>query len=210
MPKSKGIISTLTDRIIDMFSLMIVALIGSSILSSEIKGNLSLFLFAYMAVLIIVFIIFTIFINNKNFFKKVLKPVRKFKPEWHEKLINSYDNVLNAYNVYVKKKKTMIKSIFLSITAWAFIYYQAFLVTEAFSLNLSFWQVLSVFPVTTLVSILPISIAGLGTREATLILLIPSLTLHGIIPMSLVLSIITIWIPVLIGFLITNIPYLEK
>lgn len=210
MPKSKGLLSTITDRVMDLFSLIIVAFIGSMGIITSIGYQLPIFILSFLASSIGGFLFFSWVINNKKTFKKILSPINRFSESFYKKIINSYENLLSAYNIYIKNPKQLFYSLLLSIIAWFGVYIQGYIITEAFSLNLSIWQVLSVFPISTLVSILPISIAGLGTREATLTLLLPTLVLADIIPMSMILSIVTIWIPTLIGFLITNNSYLEK
>jgi len=210
MPKTKGLISIIADKVIDIFSLILIATFGSLAFVSSKGFELSFFIVAYFVILCIGLIFFNFMIKNKNFFLKMLKPIKHFSKSFHEKIINSYENILSAYKIYTKNPKKLLFSLFLSLTSWLLVYFQGFIITQAFSMDISLIQVLSVFPISTLVSILPISIAGLGTREATLLFLLPNISLSSIIPMSLVLSIISIWIPTLIGFLISNLSYLER
>jgi glycosyltransferase 2 family protein len=57
----------------------------------------------------------------------------------------------------------------LTIIMWALIFLLAWCVAAGFGIDVSAGYIFLIIPVVTLVEILPVSVAGLGTREATVI-----------------------------------------
>lgn len=68
----------------------------------------------------------------------------------------------------LRKKDTFLFLIYLVI-GWSFYFYARYAISEALGLNLSLLQVVIVSVLSTIVALLPISVAGIGTREITTI-----------------------------------------
>jgi uncharacterized protein (TIRG00374 family) len=77
----------------------------------------------------------------------------------------------------------------------------AYSVGLSLGINVPFIYYLSIFPLATLVSLIPISVAGLGTREATLISLFGlfGIAATKVFSMSLITFFIAGIIPAIIG-----------
>jgi uncharacterized protein (TIRG00374 family) len=68
------------------------------------------------------------------------------------------------------KGSGQFRSSFLTILGYAIFYYQFYLVAQAFQLPLSYMQIVFVMAFSSLVGLVPVTIAGIGTREATLLI----------------------------------------
>ena len=60
----------------------------------------------------------------------------------------------------------------LSVLAHGLFFYQCFLIAQAYSLPISYFALAVIMAMTNLFTLLPISIGGLGTREAALLFLL--------------------------------------
>lgn len=60
----------------------------------------------------------------------------------------------------------------LTLLAHSLFFYQCFLIAQAIKLPISFFTLTAIMAMTNLLTLLPISIAGLGTREAALLFLL--------------------------------------
>jgi uncharacterized protein (TIRG00374 family) len=85
---------------------------------------------------------------------------------------------------WIKEVNEGIKSIkssgqwwtaFLTIFGFIIFYFQLFLVAQAFQLPLSYLQVVFVMAFSSLVGLIPITVAGIGTREVTLLIFLSPL-----------------------------------
>ena len=74
----------------------------------------------------------------------------------HEHLLKIYD-VLN-FNIYI-----------YSILAFAIYFLSIYFLTEGLNLGLSFFQVVLIMTITSLITLIPISFLGIGTRDAGLL-----------------------------------------
>jgi len=119
-----------------------------------------IFLILYSLIFIIAIVVF-ISEQGRNFIKNILKHrAQKFKG--FSKTVNIYlmkRMDLIIYNIIL----TVIKTLLMSLIAyWLFL---------GFGVHVSFWLVLIVSVLGSIVSFLPISISGLGVRESFVIVL---------------------------------------
>ena len=73
--------------------------------------------------------------------------------------------------------KTTILLILITAISWLFYYLQMFLFAKSLSLDVSFIQIIAIVSVATLIALIPVSIAGIGTRDASLVFLFSRLGL---------------------------------
>ena len=65
----------------------------------------------------------------------------------------------------------LIRPFLLGCVVWILIYTQLYFFSRTFLINVPYLSFIILFPIATLVGLIPITIAGLGTREATAIIL---------------------------------------
>ena len=186
--------SVVLDKIFDFLTIFIFAFFGCLVL---VKGTL----FLVSLVFLFFIALFTIFIN-KNRSKPLLKFIykkmlpKRFKKNARKNFYDFYDSIPN--------KSFLIFFLFFSFLTWIVVYSLTFIVALALNIEISYFILIFILPISTLVAHIPITIAGLGTREASLVGL---LSLYGIgaakaFSMSIIAFLITC-IPALLGFFLS-------
>ncbi len=158
----KGISNFVLDKILDIFSVFFLAIFFSFIFRRKfnfIPINFFI-LFFFLFILLSFFIISK---KNRIFLKLFY---RKIVPEkFKEKAKSTYHSF---YSGMLKKRKLFIVFIF-NLINWVVLYSITYLVGLSLGINIPFIYFLAILPIGTLISLIPISIDGLGTREAALI-----------------------------------------
>lgn len=185
--------SVIIDRILDILTVFVFALFGFLFFLRSYPNIFIIFLMIFL-----IFIITILFFYSKkrarffvSFFKKLIPD--KFK----DKLRNEFNGF---YDGFPSKKKLLIP-ILLAIITWFIIYSQTYLVALSLNINISYWHFIILLPISTAVSLLPITVSGIGTREAVLILLFSNYNIsqESIVAMSLTGFILLYCLPAFVG-----------
>ncbi len=162
---AKGITSVLADRLFDMYLLLIMGIIG--IWQFNVLGKLSNTYFA----LIIVVILTPLLFLNKKLVRKLLSLLyysfifKRFEGRIEETFEDFYKGVNQLINL------RLINSAFLTCVSYLIFYIQCYLLVIAMGLQIDFITIALFMSISNLISFIPISISGLGTRDATLVYL---------------------------------------
>lgn len=173
----KSLLTVLVDRINDVLVLFLLGIFSVFILFS--KKN-SLFNLSYLFILFfILFLILILVLRNKNIVEKIGKPFYKYLvPEKFKESIGENFNIF--YRNFEKLgKRKILGNFLLTILAWFVGFLQYWFLSFTFGLNLSYFSICLITPVLLLVQLIPISISGIGTREAAAVLL---LGIFGVVP----------------------------
>lgn len=190
----KAISSVIIDRILDIMSIFILAFIGGMLLVNKIF-DLSYALFiAFGCIAIGSYIVL-----NKSLAKKILGFLydrflpNKFKKDVRESFYSFYENL--------PKKSSLIIPFLINLASWIGTYTIAYFVSRSLHLEINYIVLVTLYAITTVVGLVPITISGLGTREATLIgLLIPfGIETSKIVALSLMSYFIGGILPALVG-----------
>jgi uncharacterized protein (TIRG00374 family) len=188
---------------IDYINLLIIGIFGGFILINKSSDFLNL-LIIIMIILICIITIFIIFMK-KDLSKKLLKNILKFKPL---NLLINENKIKKSIELFYEDLPNLsfLKLPFiLSITGWFLQFFELFLISKLFSININFIYFIAIISIANIISSIPITIYGLGTRE---IILISLFSLFGIIPEKIV-SLSLFWftilwlIPSILGGIIT-------
>ncbi len=158
---AKSLTSIVVDRLIDFMVVFILGAIGSSILINYYADITNHIILA----VIVLFLIELIFASKKvqhlfiKFITRFLIPA-KFKTQAEGFFGDYLEHSLNPFKQY--------SNIFLTFIVWVLIYSQLYLVALALNIKISYFYYILLPPIATMVSLIPITISGLGTREATL------------------------------------------
>lgn len=164
----KSLFSVIFDRIIDALSTVLAGFLSLFVLIDkfEIKSTLIIPLVFFIISLAVIY-----WLRKKDRAIKLIAPFYKKLIPFSLKI--KIKKLIIDFYAGVKKldKKTIIISMLLSffaifVTAIGF-WFLAF----SLSLDISLWYLLVCVPLITLILILPVSISGLGTREAGFIIL---------------------------------------
>lgn len=177
------------ERIFDIVSLALIVLMGSLILDKKI--------FVYIALAII--LAFILSASLIYLLRKKLKESKKYA---------LLKNILYSINWIVQRPKKGITLLLLSLIIWFFSISQIYLLFLAISINVGFLYFSSAIIIAIFVSMIPITIAGMGTRESAIIYLFSSFaTNETLLAAGLLFSFFRYWLWSIIGlpFLIYSI-----
>ncbi len=183
-PTSECISSVLIDRLLDFIMIAMMAVVGSLYLVKEFS-NLYLQAVLFLASLLFGLWIITSKKRVKFFFRLFYKYLisKKIKEKLKEGFYGFYNNL--------PKVKSLIIPSLLTLILWVIIYTQVYLVALALSIDIPYLPFITIFPIGTIVGLIPITISGFGTRELVLVSLfnVFGATPESIIAMSLVWTI---------------------
>lgn len=156
--------ATLTDRLADILILVFICFLSILGFFIYFKKNilLSLFVFAFSLFL------FSIVVFNKKFFLRILsKTIEKMIPA---RFFGIIDKKLNNYIYILKLALPYILTILIiTLCGWGIYYLQLYLLSKALNLSLTFWNVIMFLSIISFLGFLPITFAGIGTRDLALV-----------------------------------------
>lgn len=185
--------SVIIDRILDILVLALFALVGSLLLLSYYPN-----VFVVSLILVLILIIIILFFYSKKRAKFFISFFKIFIPERFKDKLREIFN--EFYDNFPAKKKLLIP-VLLTLVVWLIAYSQMYIIALALSINISYWHFIILLPLSTVVSLLPITISGLGTREAVLILIFSAYNVssESIVAMSLIGFVLLYYLPSFIG-----------
>ncbi len=198
----KSASSVVIDRAFDMLAVLIFAGIGTLMLIGQFP-KITIFIFSVFASSLIFLMLV---ISKKNgqrimrFFYEKLLP-RSIK----EKTRKGF----NEFYSSIPKKRHLIIPFILNIITWIAIYTQVFLVARAINMQVSYFTIIFMVPIATIIAEIPISIGGLGIREASLIGLLGvfGIPANEVMSMSIITLILGNLIPAILGLILAAIGY---
>ncbi len=194
VPAGKGLCNFTLDKILDISSIIFMAILFSFVFKDKLELPIGFFI-----ILFVIFILATIFFIKKERNEFLLKVFyRKFIPKkMKEKAKLTFDSFYDN----MPKKRYFALFFLLNILTWTIIYLINFFIAKAIGIDISFIYFLAILPIGTLVAMLPISVNGFGTREATLISLFSlfGISAAKVFSMSILGYIITGIIPAIVA-----------
>ena len=191
-PYAEGLAVTVMDRFCDLYVLAGFVALGSvhfaAVLSSDLVyltwGLVTLSALAPLAFLL------------PGPVEVLSRVLRRLTDKWHA----SVDTLLGALRSLIRKG--VVAGVPLTIIAYLCNYTQGYLVAVALGMPLSIVDAASLLAITSLLSLMPVSISGVGVREAFLSLVFPALGLAAAqgIAFGLVVFAVSYLVVVLIGF----------
>ena len=186
----KSLVSTILDRLSDFAFLLIFLFFGSLFFLTVFKKQIIIFVFG----IIIAVILFVIFLKiglvkwllNKAF--KIFIPL-KYQKSWK---IN-FQDFINDLKIYKLKHYIVIFSI--TIFSWVFYYLQMYILAKGVGLNVPFLYLAIAVTVVGFITLIPISISGIGTRDIALIVLLSpfSVATEQAIAYSALILLMVVW-----------------
>ena len=163
----KSLVSAILDRLTDFAFLLLFLFFGSLFFLTIFQKQILIFVFG----IIIGVILFVIFLKiglirwllNRTF--KIFIP-SKYRNSW--KL--NFQDFINDLKIYNLKNYLII--FLITTFSWVFYYLQMYILAKGLSLNVPFLYLAIAVTVAGFITLIPISISGIGTRDASLILLL--------------------------------------
>jgi len=162
----KSLLNVVVDRLADIFLLLIVGYISMCFFARFFLNYIIIFSILVLAALFLIFLI-----KKRELPKIIARKIIKFiVPEKHQKSWHlNYQDFINGIKAY--KFKNYLMLFLLTIAMWIISYASTFLLAKSIEINISFIYLVMSITIATLATLIPISILGLGTRDAALIFL---------------------------------------
>lgn len=186
----KSLVSIVLDRLSDIIFLLLFIFLGLILFFATLQKTI-LIPIVCIVIVVILFIIFLRvglikWILNKIFYFFV--PV-KYQKSWK---INSQD-FINDFKIYNLKNYIIISLI--TVFSWIFYYLQMYVLAKGVGINIPFLYLAITVTVAGLITLIPVSISGIGTRDIALIMLLSPFLLakEQIIAFSALILLMVIW-----------------
>lgn len=158
-------VSVFLDKIIDLLVVLIFALLGVFVFVRYLPSKI-----IYSNIVFLLFIlILVIFIVNQKLNKRWLKLIyKKLVPhKYRESLKLVYHSFYKDFPRY----SDVFLVICLSLLTWLILMTGSYFILSSMNIGISWFYLIPALSISTVISLLPISISGWGTREAALIML---------------------------------------
>ncbi|MFH1240050.1 MAG: lysylphosphatidylglycerol synthase transmembrane domain-containing protein [Candidatus Diapherotrites archaeon] len=203
--KSTAFSSVVLDRIIDIGILICLGVV--SILVFSFLFGVVVLPLEVLFLGIFIFMIAVIVVMRQHYLKKLLKPlVNVLVPEKHKpKLAVSYNSFYDSLSITNKHRGLVVFSIFISLLSWFLVICMAYFLLLSLGVdNVPFYFMAIVVPIVTLIELVPITISGLGTREAAMLFVFSfyPISAETIVAYSLLYVTVSYWFMALIGAIV--------
>jgi hypothetical protein len=162
---SKGLSSAIMDRLLDLYFLILLGSVG---VYYFLKGRgISLeFVIGFVVILSLLIIILHPKVLNllTHFLFRKITP-KKFK----NKINESVNEFIEGMNQIINP--VLLFGILLTVFSYSFFFFQCFLIAKSIGLQISYFDLALIMSIVNIITFIPISISGLGTREASMIFL---------------------------------------
>ena len=188
-------VSIVLDKVLEfgaLFSLSIVGMIlMANYMSFEIMLVLSALCVAFFAT---VFLLFRRGVSGRmlKMFWRMFVPA-KMKANARDAFNSFYDNILGW--------KQMIVPFILSLFGWIALYTSTYMIGLSLGIDMPHATFVAIMPIATLIGLIPVTVGGWGTREATLIFLLSffGISSEVIMVMSIIAALMTYCITAVLG-----------
>lgn len=191
-PYAEGLAVTVMDRFCDLYVLAAFVALGVMHFATVLSHDLVYFTWIMVSIATLAPLAFLL-PGPVTLLTRVL---RRLTDKWHA----SIDTLITVLRQLVKK--ALIAGVPITALAYVLNYAQGYLVALALGMSLSFLDVAALLATTSLLGLMPVSISGVGVREAFLAVVFPALGLaaaHGV-AFGLVVFAVIYLTTVVIGF----------
>jgi uncharacterized protein (TIRG00374 family) len=156
------------DRLMDLVTVVLFGMVTTVLFSYyyiEIPSLWIIFLAIFG------FFVLLLAAMSRRLMRKIIRPIfnilvpKKYKDQMSLNFNSFYDSL----KMYIKKWKGTLYVLILTFMYWALVFCLAWYVTYMLKIEISLGYLFIIMPMVTLVELIPISISGLGTREAAAI-----------------------------------------
>ncbi len=158
--KSFAFASVLVDRLTGLFGIFSFVPFSVLILKGLPNPGKIILLFILFALFIVLIFYISWTPVFERIFKRAVSPIAFLK--LNERLMKFYD----SYRIYSSHKKLLISAYFLTLLLQATFSIQAYFCAKALSLTLSPFVFIFLIPLINSLNFVPVTISGLGVREA--------------------------------------------
>lgn len=189
--------SVIIDRMLDILAMLVLAIMGMVILVRYMTGGFIPFILAAFLIVIASFV----FLMKKNLSRWPLKTVYRLAVP--AKYRQSAKTAFKSFHENLPGNRTLVIPALLTMLSWTISYTSIYFVALSVGFDIPYYIFITTMPIATIVGLIPITISGWGTREATMIFLfsIFAISAESVISLSIVAFVIIGLIPALVGAL---------
>ncbi len=172
LPSGEAATTVAVDRIIDIFILFSLSLIGIALFSAVYAaGRSAITIVAAIGAFFALFSAGVYAFAIKGVAERLARPLlRAFVPSRHkERAKGLFHGFYKGLDIIRSNRKNVAESFLLSLVSWFLIIVQTYMISVAINIEVPFVFVASILPVITILDVLPVSFSGIGTRDAALI-----------------------------------------
>ncbi len=179
IPTTQTMGAVITERFIDVLILAFFSFIGALILKNELILGISLS---------VIFLIFLFFL--------VINKIKLPFPKWQQKI----ESFLQVLKIFVRQPQKILPVLLYALILWSIIILEVKLLFLALGANISLLYIAAVFPLVIFIGLIPITIAGMGTRDSAIIYFFSLLTQSSIcLGVGFLYSFFAYWFLALLG-----------
>ncbi len=180
------------EKILDFFMLSIFALFG---ITSIYTGSKELL----MVVALFVLIFFPVIVLMLDFREgsKVMKLVRFFIPIRKINLV--VGEILSYFQVIRKNKRKVLGVFLINFLLWLVFVFQGYILFLALGIEISILAVYGLLPLGIFVGLIPVTLSGMGTRDAAFIILFSAFASSAEMALYGILFSLRYFLPAILG-----------
>jgi len=166
-PFGKAFATVLLDRLFDLVSLLLLGYAGMLLFITFFEGAIIILSCIFVGtVLLILFFLF-----KKDFSAGILEYISShFIPErYRDSAKTGFSDLYNGIKTLNANQFTL--ATFITFFAWGIYFVMMYLFALSLSINIPFLYLATCVSISAVITLIPISISGIGTRDATLIIL---------------------------------------
>lgn len=201
----EGLAVVFVERVLDLAFLFAFAFMGLFFLVLPAKADQGI-LFPLVAFFVL-FAAALLLLLKKSLLRIVVRPFfNMFAPDrFKQSLKEGFNDFYKAISVYKSRRRLLFYVVLFTAVSWLVIFTQFYVIAMALSINVPFLLFISVAPVILLVEALPISVSGLGTREAASVVMLGLLGVAGAMAISFSITVLVFnLLLATVGFFIFN------
>jgi len=193
----------LLDRVINLVFLVAFASFASGIIWYHMLGSHDIFV--AVATAIVALTLLSIVALNERLSRALLKPLQYLLiPERFRKNTKEVFQAFHGVSSKFRLNSRMYAVLALTALGWSVIFMRPYFLGRAIGVDVPLLSFLIFIPVISLVEVLPLSIMGLGTRDATILLLFATVGVDRsrMVALSMLMLIISYAPQVILGYLV--------
>lgn len=172
--RTKSLGAVFFDRLTDIFAVVLFAILGLNIFGSALGATQSAILFTAALVLFSAII-------AKKYRKQIMRALfQRMVPErYRDYLKEGAMDFLDSFRSAFKQRQRVAQVALMSIFIWLFSILPSYIIATSLGIKISYFYLIVIMSVVALVELIPVTVAGLGTREATLVVLMSFLGIES-------------------------------
>ncbi|MFH1445183.1 MAG: lysylphosphatidylglycerol synthase transmembrane domain-containing protein [Nanoarchaeota archaeon] len=200
-PLGKRLSVVIVDRIVDLVVVLSSAVIGVVLLN--VWFGYTVVSLGLISTILAAFFIALYLLTKKNFMRKILRPVFDFfvPQKFKEKIRVDFYEFYNIFGELKNKKGSLFGVTIFNIFIWLLSILEVMFFGFALGIDFNYIFLFAVMSVMVIIELIPISVSGIGTRDAFLLLVLPliGVTEGVIISFSLFYLVFVYWLAAAVG-----------